>query len=467
MFDAGMASFLLLVGALGLGVFAYFSWKRFRDPLHPVIFMGPLFFVGMVAEPAMSLRNPAILEFFPDYTGLDYAITVQLLGILALFLGLMSVKTTRLRIGVGQSLDEKFLSPFQRTQLRSFAWLMASIVVCAFWFNIYTTGGFARAYGQAKGGATAASGYLGEMNNLGIAALVIFSLGSQRRPITLGYFVSALIMISPVLIHGTFGGRRGPLFLACLSLFIGYWIARGRVPKFWQSITVPALIVLAVIFVGSQRRHLYLGSGNEIRWEEFFDSVTQQETGAGDNFVVSSGAVIAVSQLDAFHWGRRFLITYVIRPIPRQIWPSKYDDVSDWLYGTSFEQVQTSHYEWFEVLNWRPLNGFATNSVVDLFMEFSWGYLPALWLFGRGLGVVWKNFRERGGYWFVVYVTVGALSIYLPTQSFSAFAHRFLYMTLMTYFFWRFYIGKTGLRGDPALAMVRKVSPVNVKARIR
>ena len=57
MFGNGTLTALLLFGTIGLWGVAIYAYRRFRDPLHPAMFLGPLFFLGMVAEPAMSLRK--------------------------------------------------------------------------------------------------------------------------------------------------------------------------------------------------------------------------------------------------------------------------------------------------------------------------------------------------------------------------------------------------------------------------
>jgi uncharacterized membrane protein len=264
--------------------------------------------------------------------------------------------------------------------------------------------------------------------------------------LTVTHVLIGLLMISPVLLHGTFGGRRGPLFIAGASMFVAFFIAVGRVPKFRYIAAMSSILLVGVVFIGSQRQFLYFGSGQGMDLETFWTAILGKQIESGDNFVVSSGAVNAIYEIDEYHWGRRFITTFGVRPIPRAVWATKYDDASFFLYGRPFEEIQQDYLRWKSVLGWRPTSGFAVNAIVDLFWEFSWGYVFALWCFGRGISMVWYRFRTIGGFWFVGYFLITALAIYLPTQSFSAFAHRFLYLSVMSFIFWRFTVGRESKR---------------------
>jgi hypothetical protein len=49
--------------------------------------------------------------------------------------------------------------------------------------------------------------------------------------------------------------------------------------------------------------------------------------------------------------------------------------------------------------------------------------------------------RLEGGFWSIIFFTMLALSIYLPTQSFSAWLLRLMFMSGFAYLFWRAAIG--------------------------
>jgi hypothetical protein len=421
------------------------GYTRSRDPLHPVVFLTPLFFLGMVLDPARTLMHPDIERYFPNLKGLGFAMLVQYLGMAAFFIGILSIRSVRRPLRVNQSLIDPLLTVSQRSQLRTLAWIIAGISLAAYWSGIWNVGGFIHAYSRHKGGGRSISGYLGEASNLGLVALVIYSLSIQLRRLKLSDVVAAVVMVSPVLLSGTLGGRRGPLFLSLAMLFVAYWIARGRVPRPWVTGTTFATFVVAIVFIQSQRQHLHLGSNQGIRWQRFSEVLRGEEIGPGDNFIASSGAVIALQETGEFHYGRRFVVTYLVRPIPRHFWPTKYDDATAILYGRqeTFRSVTNRHQHWQGILGWHPPVGFAVNAIVDLFMEFSWGFVLATFALGRFIGFCWRKFRTDGGIWFVIYVSIAALSIYLPTQSLSAFMHRFLYLSVMTAIFWKLFVRRS------------------------
>ena len=50
-----------------------------------------------------------------------------------------------------------------------------------------------------------------------------------------------------------------------------------------------------------------------------------------------AGAILHADALGAYGWGRRYAIVLFVRPIPRFLWPSKYDDAADFLGRPSIE----------------------------------------------------------------------------------------------------------------------------------
>lgn len=430
-----------------------YAWARTRDPLHPAIWLSMLFFLGMVVEPFLCLMHPDIETLFPEFDGVGMGLAIQYLGMGCFFIGLFSVRGPRVRTdNVGVAIDAR-LNTLQKRQLLRLAWLLGCMAVAAYMLTIVNGGGFLRAYSRSKGGGVSLSGYQGEGVLLGVAAMVLYAMGMQGRRMSVSRALPMLVFVWPLLMSGTFGGRRGPLFLAISSLFFCWHLARGRLPRAKTIAITGLMCVVAVLFIQSQRRNLYLGSEKGFDLQLFLNVVQKDELHTGDNFVASTGAVLGHLATGEHHYGRRFFITYLVRPIPKQFWPTKYDDMARILYGGKSYADAVSAAEngaWSDDLDWRPPAGYAVNSIVDLFAEFSWAFVAACWLFGRMIASLWTNFRERGGFWLVYYVAAMVLSIYLPTQSFSAFAHRFLYICVMTFFISklvvRFHSGQSGKR---------------------
>lgn len=451
---------------LFLAFAGWIAYEKSGDILHPAIFLSFLFFAGMVVEPWQRLSHPEIGLFFPGFKGVAWALLIQYLGVVALFAGLLSVKAPRGMHRRAYRLLEPGLSGSQRERLRTLAWIVGGFAVFAFWLGIFNVGGLTKAYGYAKGMGRTGSGYLGEAQNLGFAAVVMYALGTQRSRFDPARLAVMFFFISPTLIQGTLGGRRGPLFISLIALFAGWCLMRGRMPKLLTLAAYFGLTLAAVVFVQSQRQHLHLGADEAtIDLEKFQETLRAEEIGPGDNFMVSTGTVMVSESTDSFHYGRRFFIIFLIRPIPRQIWPDKYEDVSSLLYGGSGDYYENiailSPSEWLAVLGWQPPEGYATNSAVDLYSEFRWLYLPAEFLLGRFLGVLWFRFRTRGQIWTILFLASAVLSIYLPTQSFSAFMHRFLFIAAGSWVFWRVWLksSPTGRRRVRGTRRQRQVGP--------
>ena len=434
--------FLLLVATAFLVGCASTAWSRSRDPLHPVLWFSALFFVCLVVEPFMCLRHPDFVRFFPDFRGVWTATTIQYAGMVSLFLGMLSVRGPRFRASEGQRLDLLAISDAQRLRLRQFALVLASLALAAYWYAIFDSGGFFHVYSRGKGTFRTFSGYQGEAVNLCLVATVLYALSVQGKTLTISHVIAILVIVNPVLLHGTFGGRRGPLFLAMTTIFFAWHLIRGRLPSVRLILLFAMCCLLAVVFIHSQRRIVYLGSDQTFDLERFWSGLRNEELTAGDNFVVSTGQIHVTLETGNYNFGRTFLTHFIIRPIPRQLWPTKYEDTQRLLYGggaaeQAFQEA-VPFQSWRRVLGWQPLPGFSINSIVELFVAFSWPFLIFCWLLGYGVSCLWVNFRCRGQLWVPIYAITMALSIYLPTQTFTAFAHRWLYITVFTLLLSRF-----------------------------
>ena len=93
--------------------------------------------------------------------------------------------------------------------------------------------------------------------------------------------------------------------------------------------------------------------------------------------------------------------------------------------------------EWWRMLGWIPARGSACGFIADFYTEFSGGAVLGCLLLGMFYGRLWRNATLRGGFWTVLYIVAAALSIYVPTQSVSAFAYRFLFISVLTFAAWR------------------------------
>jgi oligosaccharide repeat unit polymerase len=317
--------------------------------------------------------------------------------------------------------------------------VMGVMSVAAYVYMIENVGGFVEAYSRVKGGGRAPSGYIGEAILLSFPAVLFGALARRAagrvRP---GDVMLAILIMSPHLIQGTFGGRRGPLFLALTVLFFAWLIARGGFPSFRKVVVGVAIIGLSVILVWSQRQDVYLGSEGTVEIHRFWDIMGPEYVEPGDTYVFSAAKILEADFYQSYYWGYRYFVTFFIRPIPRQLWPTKYEDMgATWIIGID-DHAQAASL--IRAVGFATPAGAALPSIADVYLEFSWGVLPFFLVLGRILARIWSLHRERGGVWSVIHCIMLALSIYLATQSFSAWAHRLLFIGGPTVALWSLWI---------------------------
>lgn len=412
-----------------------------KDGLHPALLTSPLFIYMYSAWPLILNREGAFYQYFsPDQ--LEYVSLLYLLSITALYVGLLS-GGKRSRVD-GPSIDvfNIEIDDALRKQIGRLAMFLGGIAIAAYLFKIGNVGGFQEAYNQAKGGGRASSGYISESVLFAYPAVLLYAISRKSEKFGLVDILTALVIMMPHLIQGTLGGRRGPIFLSLATLFISWFIAKRRRPKLATAVIGMGLCGLAVIFVWSQRQEVYLGSGGSVEIERMWERIVPESSvSSGNTYVAGVATVLMADKLNYNYWGYRYFVTFIIRPIPKQIWPTKYEDMgADWLlyYG---ENVRARRY--YNTVGFVPLAGSAYGYVADGFLEFSWGVLLLSYLLGRGFNMVWVRHSEQGQYWSVLYIVMVVLSIYLATQSVTAWAHRLLFIGGLTYLFWRYFITRS------------------------
>lgn len=200
-----------------------------------------------------------------------------------------------------------------------------------------------------------------------------------------------------------------------------------------------AAVILGVAFVGSQRQHLYLGSDDtQIDWQAFQSTLSQSEVSEGNNFVYGAAFVLATHYSGQYTWGRELAVNLIVRPIPRQLWPTKYEDVGAvWVTSDYPGLGHLTRQDWMNSVGWLPLPGSSAISISDLFGEFGWGAVFLMYLVGRAFAYLWARRLLSGGIWEMLYLEALFLSIYLATQGFGAFYYRYLLLALPTIGAWK------------------------------
>ena len=156
-----------------------------------------------------------------------------------------------------------------------------------------------------------------------------------------------------------------------------------------------------------------------------------------------AGAALNAETQGSFGWGRRYLVVFLVRPIPRSLWPTKYADAADFLRIPSIDHLEKDpNLDRFRgTIGWAGAVGSAPGGIFDLWIEFWWGYLLAVLAVGWGFGRAWRKASSQGGFWLALYALMTALSVFFVMQGLAAFAYRVLLLGAVLWLGWRYAIG--------------------------
>ena len=176
------------------------------------------------------------------------------------------------------------------------------------------------------------------------------------------------------------------------------------------------------------------------------------QASAGNDFIYGAGTILNADHAGVYWWGRRYLVVFFVKPVPRFLWSSKYRDASSVLGVPDMEvNLGTGGAAFHSTLGWKGTHGAATGIVADMWIELWLGAFPVLVAFGWGYGRVWRHAVERGGLWTTLYCLMFALSVYLIMQSLNAMGIRFLETALPAWLAWRYALaaGAAATRAAP------------------
>ena len=412
-YTAGIAALALL--AMYVGV------RGQRDTLHPGLVLAAMLLFLYAYMPMRLYAEDGFFGFITEGQ-LAFVQLVNLCGVGALLGGVIA--------GAWGGL---FREGHVRLSLRGARVYAAALVVglsgvVGYVIGIVATGGFSEAYGRAYGGGWSASGYVREAYLMTAPAilLVLASGRLKQRPLRWWWVV---LFGAPLLIQGLLGARRGPTFVVLVTVLAGYYLIRGRRPALVTVLSGGSALGLLMLFLVANRQSIYLGSDFE------FENETGMvlDAGAGNEFIYGAGSIVTANELGQYFWGGRYATVLFVRPVPRSLWPGKYEFAKR-TFGADVEVNMGVDYDAMtHVMGWVGAIGAAPGIVADMFMEFSWGMVAVLFLIGYFFGRTWRNSVEWGGIWIVVYGVALSLSVYLVMQTLEAFLFRLLFMLAPVY----------------------------------
>lgn len=433
-----MFELLLILTALVIGMAMFEGYLRTGDALMPMIVFGPMLAFTYVYSPAMLLYHGELERFFPDLAQLEYVALVNFLGIGLFCLGCMSA-TRRVRGGSqwGGVLEQIELDERTRARLFNLACAFGVIAVVGFAYMVYDGGGPWVVFSRPKPLLAASSGLIGEMPMLAYPAIMLLAITMRGRTIRLEHVMLALFFASPHLIMASLGGRRGPAFLILSALVLSWYVVKDRRPSLRTVIGMVACLGILMLFLVSNRQNLYLGSERDVDTQAFAEGLVVSEGSAGQEFIYASGLMLSAEKLDHFYWGRRYFTLLFVRPIPKLVWPTKYEDLGlGWMVNEP-GTAGLSDWVWLRAVGFMPLRGSAGGFIADVFLEFWWFGVIVCYLIGRLYGYCWTRSLLSGQIWTVIYVQLLVLSIYLPAQSLGAWLYRALLLIVPTWILWQ------------------------------
>ena len=431
-----MFELLVLTTGLVLAISWVVAYLRSRDALQPLIYIAPMMAFQYVVRPWQLYQQGELQRLLPAMWMLELSAFVHLLGVIAFCLGCMPSK----RAPTGPALWRSFLTPVARQNIVRLAIVLGCISAFFFYYSVLGVGGISHAFGRPKGGGLRlASGYFGEAIGLCVPAIVLLLFAWRKERLRSHQWALIAFLASPYLLTGFLGTRRGPTFMILGAMAFTWFLVRSGKPRLLRVVGTVVMICFVVVFLFMNRPRLYIGSQEPLDWTAPWRFLTGKVGASeGDDYVVASANVAVRHHTGKFGWGRSLLITFLVRPIPKQLWPTKYDDATAFLFSPS--EVITSE-EIQDLMGWVPASGSAVGGVADLFREFSWGCAFAMYLYGLFYRTVWQRARRQQGIWMILYVIAASLSIYIPTQSMSAVFHRFLFLSIPLALLWRMVVG--------------------------
>ncbi len=441
--------FPLYAAATGLVLLVTFLFVCFRhkDPFHPAVFLTPMcgYLWGFI--PWVHHSRGLLADYPPSFAQESFAQLVIFLCNAALCIGLVSASPRK--NWKHSSVRMTVLTAEASDKLRTVGFVLAGIALFVYWLQLLKAGGFIRAFSRGKGGgASLGSGYLNELVLLCLPAVMIYLFSRARSAFTIGTLFTCLLILSPLLLQGLLGGRRGPTFLACAALGAGWYVFRGKRPPLIIALVGIAMSGLLMLFLVSERRELYIGAEYQFESESFKSTVIPSELNPGSTTVSAWNTIIACDYFERFYLGRRFFAQLVVRPIPRQIWPTKYEDLGVAWMVTNPGSGSFSPAEWIRATGALPVAGSANGFAADSFLEFGWGCLLLCWAAGFFYAFLWKKSITHRGIWVLLYLEAGAVSVYLVSQGMmSAWMYRFLFLAGPTVLIWKVFAPSMEERG--------------------
>ncbi len=218
-----------------------------------------------------------------------------------------------------------------RARLLTLATVFGVAAVLSFGYMVHTGGGLLEVFSHPKAYLSAPSGYIQDLPMMAYPAIVLLAITLRSRKIRLSHIVLAFFFASPHLIMASLGGRRGPAFLVVCTLTISWYVAKNQMPSLPTVVgMIGGLGVLCSSF--SQIAIISILVRKWTSTPRHSPTSVVENAGSSQEFIYSGGIMLTAEHFDRFYWGKRYLALFLVRPIPKQLWPTKYEDLGmNWM----------------------------------------------------------------------------------------------------------------------------------------
>lgn len=401
-------------------------WARrvFRDVFHPIVLTVPMFAFFYVYMPWRLVQDGYLFSYLSESQCI-FAHSIILGGMTAFILGCFHGS----RPSPKQSSRPAYVYHDYRVLQRG-GYLLGAVGLAAWLFTVQGAGGITDVFSRPKGMGWSDYGYVREASYLMIAGLLLLLSPQGCEPKSWRWRVAVASFALPYLIQGLLGAQRGPTFLVCTALGMSWYLARHNRPSPTALAGAGVSLGFLMLFLVVNRGALYLGTQEPLKTDvsEFFQPSEANE------YIFGAGCIVAAHRGGSFFWGRRYLAQLLVRPIPRQIWPTKYVD-----FGVpEIEQNAGVAGAGLEaVLGWREVPGAAATAIPDGWVEFSWMSFPFFAILGWCFGYTWRRAISQGQEWISLFTVCCLLSFYYISQGVEAVLFRFLILSLPLIWVWR------------------------------
>jgi len=430
---------LSLLTGLSIVGFILISLARTRDPLAPAVIFGAMLLFQYVFYPIrFELTVPIALRGMLDDEQLVFAQSLFLGGVICLLSGLVIGSGVRRR---GAPLfGGPALTTGQRLAARKTMRVLAAIALGSALYASITAG-------RLAGNVASEFGYVNEAYHFSVPATAMYLLSVSHRRLTRKDLFVCVVLMSPLLIRGLFVAKRGPTLIFILGLSMAWFLAARRRPSLPALAAggAAAFFLVALLFFNREA----IWRGQEIDTD--IDPLGFASINPGNDYIYGAAMANVALERNDHDYGGRFLITFLVRPVPSQIWPTKYSDASNFLnvgfYSSIGKYINESYLYFvsYPILGWQIAPGAYWGIVTDMFWEFRYFGFIALYAGGFVIGSLYRR-SSQGVLAFLIYVVTMSVTPYIVAQDLGESGFRILFMTVPGILLFKFFGGQRTAR---------------------